>query len=63
MPWYLHKVDKLTSKKYAKTISFLCAGNKLFVKYQAEGGVNPKSPSLAGESPESRKMVILRGEV
>ena len=35
----MHYVDKLTSKKYAKTINLLCAGNKLFVKYQAEGGV------------------------
>ena len=34
----MHYVDKLTSKKYAKTINLLCAGNKLFVKYQAEGG-------------------------
>jgi len=34
----LHYVEKLTSKKYAKTIYLLCAGNELFVKYQAEGG-------------------------
>jgi len=30
------KVDKLTSKKYAKTINLLCAGTKVFVKYQAK---------------------------
>jgi len=24
-----HEVDKLTSKKYAKTINLLCAGNKV----------------------------------
>jgi len=35
IPWYLHLVDKLTSKKYAKTISPLRAGNKVFLKYQA----------------------------
>jgi len=29
-------VDKLTSKKYAKTINLLCAGNKVFVKCQAQ---------------------------
>jgi len=35
------KVDNLTSKKYAKTCNFLCAGNKDFVKYQAQGGLTP----------------------
>jgi len=44
----LHYVDKLTSKKYAKTINLLCAGNKLFVKYQAEGGVLIPSPLAHG---------------
>jgi len=34
---YLHQVYKLTNKKYAKTINLLCAGNKVFVKYQAQG--------------------------
>jgi len=29
--------DKLTSKTYAKTINLLCAGNKVFAKYQAQG--------------------------
>jgi len=29
---------------YAKTTIFLCGGNKDFVKYQAQGGVNPKPP-------------------
>jgi len=37
IPWYLHKVDKLTGKKYAKTINFLCAGTQVFVKYQTQG--------------------------
>jgi len=36
---------QLTSKKYAKTVNLLCAGNELFVKYQAEGGVNPNPPN------------------
>jgi len=44
IPWYLHEVDKLTSKKYAKTINLLCKDNKVFVKYQAQGvdGANQK---------------------
>ena len=41
IPWYLHYVDKLTNKKYAKTINLLCAGKNVFVKYQAQGGFNP----------------------
>jgi len=44
----LHYVDKLRSKKYAKTINLLCAGNKLFVKYQAEGGILIPSPLAHG---------------
>jgi len=37
----------LTSKKYAKTIDLLCEGNKVFVKYQAQGeGFNP-NPEFA----------------
>jgi len=31
---------------YAKTIILLCAGNKVFVKYQAQGGVLPQNPPL-----------------
>ena len=40
----MHEVDKLTSKKYAKTINLLCKDNKVFVKYQAQGvdGANQK---------------------
>jgi len=44
IPWYLHQVDKLTNKKYAKTINIFCADNKVFVKCQAQTGVNPKPP-------------------
>jgi len=41
-------VDKLTSKKYAKTINLLGTGNKVFVKYQAQGGwLTPTPPTLA----------------
>jgi len=41
----LHLSRQITSKKYAKTVNLLCAGNELFVKYQAEGGgFNPKPP-------------------
>jgi len=36
IPWYLHYVDKLTSKTYAKTINLLCAGNKLFESCKIE---------------------------
>jgi len=39
-----HYVDKLTSKKYAKTINRLCAGNDIFVKCQTQGEVNPNRP-------------------
>jgi len=36
------QIDK---QKYAKTINLLCAGNKVFVKYQAQAvGVQPQSP-------------------
>jgi len=35
---------QINKQKYAKTINFLCAVNKVFVKYQAQWGVNPKPP-------------------
>jgi len=52
VPWNLHanlfrciRINKLTSKKYAKTINLLCEGNKVFVKYHAkEGGFHPQPP-------------------
>jgi len=31
----------INKQRYAKTINLLCAGNKVFVKYQTQGGVNP----------------------
>ena len=34
----------MTSKKYAKIFNFLCASNKDFVKYQAQGGVLTQKP-------------------
>ena len=37
---------QINKQKYAKTFNFLCAGNKEFVKYQAQGGVNPKTSPL-----------------
>jgi len=53
---------KLTSKKYAKTFNFLCAGNKDFVKYQAqEGDFNP-NPPLAYDL-ENVTLVYARMEV
>jgi len=42
VPWYLYYLDKLASKKYAKTINLLCKGDRVFVKYQSQGGVTPK---------------------
>ena len=29
---------QINKQKYAKTINLICKGNKLFVKYQAQGG-------------------------
>jgi len=40
-------VDKLTNKKYAKTINLLCAGNKVFVKCEAQGGFDPTPLAFA----------------
>jgi len=37
---------KLTSKKYAKTINPLCAGNKVFINYQAQGVIFNPNPLL-----------------
>jgi len=37
---------KINKQKYAKIINPLCAGNKVFVKYQAKGGFNPNPPLL-----------------
>jgi len=35
---------QINKQNYAKTINLLCAGNKVFVKYQVQGGFNPKPP-------------------
>ena len=40
----IQKLDKLTSKMYAKTINIFYADKNVFVKYQAQGGVNPNPP-------------------
>ena len=37
---FLHEIDK-SSKKYAETINFLFAGNKLFATCQTKGGLTP----------------------
>jgi len=34
----------INKQTYVKTINPLCAGNKVFVKYQAQGWVNFKHP-------------------
>ena len=39
VPWNLHaNLFYGICNKYVKTVNLLCAGNKVFVKYQAEGG-------------------------
>jgi len=38
---------KINKQKYAKTVNLFCAGNKVFVKYQAQGGVLTPNPPLA----------------
>jgi len=35
---------QINKQKYAETVNLVCAGNKVFVKYQAQGGVNPNPP-------------------
>ena len=35
---------KINKQKYVKTINLLCAGNKVFVKYQAQGEVSTPNP-------------------
>jgi len=40
----INKQNRLTSKNYANTVNLLCADNAVFVKYQAQGGFNPKQP-------------------
>jgi len=37
---------QINKQKYAKTVNLLCAGNKVFVNYQAQGGVDPQNPPL-----------------
>jgi len=43
----MQTIIQIPTKTYEKTINLLYAGNKVFVKYQAQGGVNPKPPPLA----------------
>jgi len=41
---------QINKQKYAKTLNLLCAGNKVFVKYQVQGGgvkPNPLAYALA----------------
>jgi len=38
---------QINKQKYEKTINRLCAGNKVFVKYQAQGrGLTPTPPCV-----------------
>jgi len=47
IPWNLHENSfrgicisrQITKQMYAKTIYLLCVGNKVFVKYPAQGGL------------------------
>jgi len=38
---------KINKQKVCETINPLCADNKVFVKYQAQGGFNPNPPLRA----------------
>jgi len=43
----LSRQISLTSKKYAKAVNLLCAGNKVFVTYQIQGkDFNPNLPRV-----------------
>ena len=43
---------QISMQKYAKTINLVCVGNKVFVKYQAQGrGFNPKPPPCVRPCP------------
>jgi len=46
---------QINKQKYAKTINLLCAGNKVFVKYQAQGGGNPNPPLRTSLRRHTRK--------
>ena len=36
---------QINKQKYVKIVNLICAGNKVFVKYQAQGGgFNPNPP-------------------
>jgi len=37
---------QINKQKHAKTINLLCAGNKVFVRYQAQWGFKPQIPHL-----------------
>jgi len=37
---------QINKQKYGKTINMLWSGNKVFVKYQVQGGFNPQSIPL-----------------
>jgi len=64
IPWYLQQVDKLTSKKYAKElINLLCAGDKVFVKYQAQGSYNCKYHGMNSPIPHLRTPLIVSDKV
>jgi len=42
---------QINKKKYAKTVNLICAGNKVFVKYQAQGGGVEPQPRLRTPLP------------
>ena len=49
-------MDKLTSKKYAKTVNLLCAGNQIFVTHQTQGvfNTNPLAYALEHDTTFAR---------
>jgi len=42
---------QINKKKYAKTVNLICAGNKVFVKYQAQGGGLNPNPACVRPCP------------
>jgi len=57
----LHYVDKLTSKKYAKTTNFLGEGNKVLSNSKIKGGLTPNHPlahALAEYKPSALQASI-----
>jgi len=53
---------QISKQKYAETINLLCAGYKVFVKYQAQGGFYPP-PFLANALGTEYKLKYQRSKL